>query len=276
MKEKSKAIVNKYFKHKRKAYVLLQEQIDKFYKLQAEYKIDNEKHSLGDNILLDSNTLIHGTRIATNELKTIKEYGLLAPEFFGKYSKNKKKPFVVEFWNIEENISLKDYINKYCGVTIEVKDNNGTISKRIISPINNIENEILSLKEYRDYLIYQNQEQRFLPNKYLNNATMAFIIRINDKNKDLFTNDIFSVQFDKKIIKQIVPKWFYKKYMENRTFDNYETGREKAILYGMPSNLIEGILVNREIEEDSNKLTIIKEQFPYCYICNIDGKVIVE
>ena len=64
--------------------------------------------------------------------------------------------------------------------------------------------------------------------------------------------------------------------MENRTFDNYETGREKAILYGMPSNLIEGILVNREIEEDSNKLKIIKEQFSYCYICNIDGKVIVE
>ena len=84
-----------------------------------------------------------------------------------------KGPFVVEFWDIEENISLKDYINKYCGVTIEVKGNDGSILKQIISPINNIENEILSLKEYRDYLIYQNQEQRFLPNKYLNNATMA-------------------------------------------------------------------------------------------------------
>ena len=276
MKEKSKTIINKHFKHKRKAYVLFQKQIDKFYKLQDEYQIENEKHLLGEEILLNNNTLIHGTRISVNELNVIKENGLLAPEFLGKYNKNKKKPFVVEFWDIEENISLKDYINKYCGVTIEVKGKDGNILKQIISPINNIENEILSLIEYRDYLIYQNQEQRFLPNKYSNNATMAFIIRINDKNKDLFTNDIFSVQFDKKIIKQIVPKWFYKKYMENRTFDNYETGREKAILYGIPSNLIEGILVNREIEEDSNKLKIIKEQFPYCYICNIDGKVIVE
>lgn len=275
MKEKSKTIVNKHFKHKRKVYELFLEQIDKFYKLQVEYKTKNEKHIIGEDILLDNNTLIHGTRISTNELTTIKEYGLLAPEFFGKYHKNKKKPFVVEFWDIEENISLKDYINKYCGVTIEVKGKDGNILKQIISPINNIENEILSLKDYRDYLIYQNQEQRFLPNKYLNNATMAFIIRINDKNKDLFKNDIFSVQFDKKIIKQIVPKWFYKKYMENRTFDNYETGREKAILYGIPSNLIEGILVNREIESNTDELMIIKEHFPSCYICNIDGKVIM-
>ena len=50
------------------------------------------------------------------------------------YNKNKKKPFVVEFWDIEENISLKDYINKYCGVTIEVKGKNGNILKQIISP----------------------------------------------------------------------------------------------------------------------------------------------
>ena len=104
---------------------------------------------------------------------------------------------------------------------------------------------------------------------------MAFIVRINDENRKLFKNDIFSTQFDKKIIKQLVPKWFYKKYMENRTFDNYETGREKAILYGIPSNLIEGILVNREIEEDLSKIKIIKEEFPNCYICNIDGKVIM-
>lgn len=276
MKEKSKSIVNQYFKHKRKVYELFQEQIDNFYKLQTEYKVEQEKHLVGDDILLDNNTLIHGTRISVNELNEIKENGLIAPEFFGKYNKNKKKPFVVEFWDIEENISLKDYINKYCGVTIEVKGNDDYILKQIITPISNIENEILELKNYRDYLIYQNQEQRFLPNKYLNNATMAFIIRINDKNKDLFKNDIFSVQFDKKIIKQIVPKWFYKKYIENRTFDNYETGREKAVLYGIPSNLIEGILVNREIEKDSNKLKKIKEQFPSCYICNIDGKVIVK
>ena len=275
MKEKSKIIINKHFKYKRKIYKLLQEQIEEFYKLQSEYEIKSKEFLVGDNILLDNNTLIHGTRISVDKLNIIKEKGLIAPEFFGKYNKNKKKPFVVEFWDIKENISLKDYIDKYCGVTIEIKGSDGSILKRMISPINNIENEILSLKDYRDYLIYQNQEQRFLPNKYLNNATMAFIVRINDENRKLFKNDIFSTQFDKKIIKQLVPKWFYKKYMENRTFDNYETGREKAILYGIPSNLIEGILVNREIEEDLSKIKIIKEEFPNCYICNIDGKVIM-
>ena len=39
---------------------------------------------------------------------------------------------------------------------------------------------------------------------------------------------------------------------------------------------IEGIIVNREIENNVNELKIINEQFPNCYICNIDGNVIVE
>lgn len=275
MKENSKLVINNYFKFKRKARDLFQSQIDKFYELQLEYKAKREEPLIGDDIFFNTNTLIHGTRLPVNELNLIKETGIIAPEFLGKYNRNKKKPFVVEFWNIEEKIYLKDYIDKYCGVTIEVKGNDGSILKQIITPISNVESEILALKNYRDYLIYQNQEQRFLPNKCINNATMAFIITINDGNRELFKNDIFSVDFDKKIIQQIIPKWFYKKYMKNRTFDNYETGREKAILYGIPSNLIEGILVNSEIENNLDELKEIKKCFPKCYICNINGKVIM-
>ena len=62
--------------------------------------------------------------------------------------------------------------------------------------------------------------------------------------------------------------------MKNRNFDNYETGREKAILFGIPVSMIKGIMVSRKLEQDLNYINKIKELFPLCYICNIDGKLI--
>lgn len=270
----SKEMVNKYFKYKKKIKDIFNKQIEEFDKLKNEYTIENKKYETGDIVRLNDKTLIHGTRISVEELKEISKNGLIAPEFLGKYNKNKKKPFVVEFWKLDETITLKDYIDKYCGVTIEVKLNGGKTLDRIMTPINCIENRILDLTDYRDYTIYQNQEQRFLPNKYNNNSTMAFIFSENSQTEKYLKNDIFNIRFDKKVIKQIVPKWFYKKYMLTRKFDNYETGREKAILYGVPANLIEGILVCRKIEENKSELNMIKDLFPNCFICNIDGKVL--
>lgn len=272
--EKSKRLIKKYFRFKKNTINLFKKQIEEFYKIKNDYDSINYEFNTNDNILLSNNVLIHGTRIDVDKLEEISRNGLIAPEFLGKYNKNKKKPFVVEFWKIDEEITLKEYIDKYCGVTIEIKSSNGDILNKIITPICNIEKEILSLKNYRDYIIYQNHEQRFLPNNYNNNSTMAFIVRMNDKNENLLKNDIFSIDFNQKILKQIVPKWFYNKYMANRNFDNYETGRERAIIYGVPACLIEGILVNREIEKDQIKLAKIKKNFPKCYVCNIDGKVI--
>ena len=56
--------------------------------------------------------------------------------------------------------------------------------------------------------------------------------------------------------------------------DDFFTDRESAILFGIPSNLIEGILVGRKHEKDNKILNEIKKLLPNCYICNLDGKVI--
>lgn len=237
-------------------------------------KNNSNIYSIGDEVMLDGNTLIHGSRISVNELELIKNNGLVSPEFFKEYNPNKKKPFVVELWRIKEDILLKDFIDKYCGVTIDVKANDGSILKRIITSFSEIENELLKLEDYRDYIIYQNQEQRFMPNKFNKNSTMAFIVKDNEERHNLIKNDIFDENFDINITKDIVPEWFFEKYMLTREFDNYETGRERAILYGVPSSFIEGILVNEKIENDDESLKQIKEYFPECYICNLDGKVI--
>ena len=54
-------------------------------------KIKKTKYNIADEVYLDNNTLIHGTRIGVEELEKISKNGLLAPEFLGKYNKNKKK-----------------------------------------------------------------------------------------------------------------------------------------------------------------------------------------
>ena len=47
-------------------------------------------------------------------------------------------------------------------------------------------------------------------------------------------------------------------------------------MFGIPSNLIEGILVGKKYENDNEILKEIKDILPEVYICNLDGKVIVD
>jgi hypothetical protein len=173
-----------------------------------------------------------------------------------------------------EEIKLSDWIKKYAGVTIDFKNREGNVYKSVISSFDDIKNNIQKESGFRDYIIYQNQEQRFVPNDVVDNeATVAFIVEFIE-NDELIKNDIFNTSFDSNVLKDILPKWFYKKYMKTKNFDNYETGREKAILFGIPVGMIKGIIVSRKKEQDLNYINKIKELFPTCYICNIDGKLI--
>ena len=248
---------------------ILKEQIELFYT----YK-ETEKTISNPEITLTPNNLIHGSRANLETLEIISKTGLISSEFYEEINPNKKKPYVIELWDVKENIKLSDWIKKYAGVTIDFKDREGKIYKSIISSFDDIKNNIQKESDFRDYIKYQNQEQRFIPNDIVENAaTVAFIIEYNNNDK-LIKNDIFNQEFSNQIIKDILPEWFYEKYLKNRTFDNYETGREKAILFGIPATMIKGIIVSRKIEKDLNYLKKIKDLFPWCYICNIDGIII--
>lgn len=248
---------------------ILKEQIELFYT----YK-ETEKTISNPEITLTPNNLIHGSRANLETLEIISKTGFISSEFYEEINPNKKKPYVIELWDVKENIKLSDWIKKYAGVTIDFKDREGKIYKSIISSFDDIKSNIQKESNFRDYIIYQNQEQRFIPNDIVENAaTVAFIIEYNNNDK-LIKNDIFNQEFSNQIIKDILPEWFYEKYLKNRTFDNYETGREKAILFGIPATMIKGIIVSRKIEKDLNYLKKIKDLFPWCYICNIDGIII--
>lgn len=270
MKDKYLKAINN-FKLKKKTKEILKEQINLFY---SYVNKETQKDIINGEVILSPNNLIHGSRANIKTLEIISKEGLIASDFYDDFNPNKKKPYVVEFWNIKEEIKLDNWIKKYAGVTIDFKNREGKVYKSLISPFDEIKNNIKYEEGFRDYIIYQNQEQRFVPNDVVDNeATVAFIIEFNEED-ELIKNDIFNTSFDNKILKDILPKWFYEKYMKNRNFDNYETGREKAILFGIPVSMIKGIMVSRKLEQDLNYINKIKELFPLCYICNIDGKLI--
>ena len=99
-------IVRKYFSDK-KIIEMFENQIE-YYELEKNNTINYAKKNIGDEVILKKGTLIHGTRIHIEKLNLIKEKGIIAPEFFKDVNLNKKKPWVVEFWKINENIKLKD------------------------------------------------------------------------------------------------------------------------------------------------------------------------
>ena len=78
------------------------------------------------------------------------------------------------------------------------------------------------------------------------------------------------------IMTPFVNQDYYERFIKHRkNKDDFFTDRESAILFGIPSNLIEGILVGRKYEKDNKILKEIKTIIPDAYICNLDGKVII-
>ena len=75
-------------------------------------------------------------------MSIIKQHGLVASEFYLKKRIIKKKPFIVEFWNVENEMTLKEFIDTRAGVTIEVNNMDGTTKYQIMSSINDIGTKI--------------------------------------------------------------------------------------------------------------------------------------
>ncbi len=270
----------KFFKDKKIREMFIN-QIELFYKIKQSKPITH-KYKIGDDVVLNKGHYLHGTRLTSEKYNYVYDLGVVAADFFAdKPRKDNKKNFVSEFWVIEEKITLKDYINKYCGVTINLRDYSGKILKPIICSLDNIEESIKEQRQYgnrRIVSIEQNMEARYLPcDSWGVGCTLGFIFRAKtDLAKTLFEINLIDRKYDKKIQKKIFLKWYYNKYLKNGKYDANDNDRETGIMFGAPQELIEGIVVNREIEKDKSALAKIKECFPLKYICNIDGKVIAK
>lgn len=270
-------IVNEKLQGNSKKIML--DQIERYYEAKK-YKISNN-YTVGENVLLKKGTLLHGTYKNIEGLKEIVRNGLISSWFIN--ARTSKYPSSVGVWNLKEDYLLKDYIDFYSGGTIlysGIFENNidtGNNKTAIIpySKMNNIINKITKIDCHK-WNIDQTKEARFMPSLVQDRVQIGIIFNGNNNYiHELLKGDILSNNINDIDVKDFVNPIYYETFIKDRKHkDDLFTDRESAILFGIPSNFIEGILVGRKYEKDKNILSEIKELIPESYICNLDGIII--
>ena len=186
-------------------------------------------------------------------------------------SKNKKWiiNYCVSFWHIKKAISLKDYVLQYSGVIIK-----HNLGENIRIPYGCFDEYLSSLKhkDFGSIFAETPMECTFLPNlaKDINELQYALIISCEDKKcQPLLKNNILDPSFNE----DLAISFMNDKVDLNKRKTKLD--RVAYILFGTPSSMIEGVLVGRKAEKDIKTLKKIKQYMPNCYICNLDGIVIL-
>lgn len=261
---------------------ILIEQIKKYYEVKN-YSIKKDTYNIGDEVKLNKGTLLHGTYKNIDGLKEILKDGLISSWFIdGRIS---KYPSSVGIWNLKKDYYLKDYIDfysggtiMYCGVFENGKDTQQ--NKTEVIPYTEMTNiiDIVSKVDCHMWTLEQTKEARFMPSLVQDRVQIGIIF--NGSNKylaELLKGDILNPNnINDDDVKPFINQDYYERFIKNRKYkDDFFTDRESAILFGIPSNFIEGILVGRKYENDNKILVELKTLLPDVYICNLDGKVIV-
>lgn len=261
---------------------ILIEQIKKYYEVKN-YSIKKDTYNIGDEVKLNKGTLLHGTYKNIDGLKEILKDGLISSWFInGRLS---KYPSSVGIWNLKKDYYLKDYIDfysggtiMYCGVFENGKDTQQNKTEVIpYTEMNNII-DIVSKVDCHMWTLEQTKEARFMPSLVQDRVQIGIIFNGSNKYlEELLKGDILNPNnINDDDVKPFINQDYYEKFIKNRKYkDDFFTDRESAILFGIPSNFIEGILVGKKYENDNKILVELKTLLPDVYICNLDGKVIV-
>jgi hypothetical protein len=279
-KEEYLKLVNDKIINKESREIMI-DQINNYYDFVGKKVIKN-KFSIGDEVTLPKGTLLHGTYKNLEGLREINANGLISSWFIdGTLS---KYPSSVGVWNLKHDYTLSDYINYYSGGTILYSGvfENGKDTQRNKTSIvaydkmNDLIEEVKKI-DCHMWTLEQTKEARFMPSLLQDRVQIGIIFNgYSDEIKTLLTGDILTDSIDDERVKEFVNPNYYEKFLKDRkNKDDLFTDRESAVLFGIPSVFIEGILVGREYEYNINILNEIKEINPDWYICNLNGKVIV-
>lgn len=264
-----------------KSKMIMINQIERFYNYEENYLNESNKYNTGDLVRLKKGTLLHGTYKNFEGLKEIVKNGLISSWFIdGRLS---KYPSSVGVWNLKKDCLLKDYINFYSGGTILYagvyeNGNDTQMNKTDVIPydrMNLILDEVMKV-DCHMWTLEQTKEVRFMPSLVQNRVQVGIIFNGESKEiKNILLGDILSGNISDEDVREFVNPNYYENFIRERKNKNdFFTDRESAVLFGIPSNFIEGILVGRKYETDSTMLNKIKELVPNAYICNLDGIVI--
>ena len=152
-------------------------------------------------------------------------------------------------------------------------------NKTFLVPYKHLDDAIEQLRNLNFWMwsSEQTKEIRFMPSYVQNNVQIAIIFDCcNDYISRLLELDVLNPQcVDDLSVKAFVNPNYYEAFIVDRyRKDDFFTNRESAIMYGIPGNFIQGILVGRDYENNEEILNEIKKIVPNAYICNLDGIVI--
>lgn len=266
---------------KDKALELVLKNIDLFFD-DIEIK-HQQKYKLNDEVTLKRGTFLHGIPGYIENFDWIVENGFLAVDFTGKSEGKNKIKNSIGMWNIQEDISLKDYITSYSGFTITYTIGRGPGSKKVseLVPYHMFDNFTEELNNRDDVWTYwgeKTKEVTFLPSLVSDKRQIAFILNMESEYaQELSKADVWNIEYDEETLKEFLDYRYLPQFIELRfNKDATSTDREVAIMFGLPIKLVEGVFVGRKLENDQKALLYIKNKLPHCYICNLNGKVIVE
>lgn len=274
-------IINKNMQNEISKEIMIH-QIQNFYKIKESLPFPQNNYQIGDKVKLKKGTFLHGTYKNLDGLKAICQNGLISSWFIdGRLS---KYPSSVGVWNLKKDYLLKDYINFYSGGTImycgvSKKGLSRSNNKTAVIPYNEMPNilAISSKINCHMWTMEQTKEARFLPSLVQDKVQIGIIFNMTSKEaKKLLQGDILNPKnINDNAVKEFVNPDYYSHFIKLRKRkDDFFTDRESAILFGVPANLIEGVLVGRKYEKNNKILVEIKDLIHGGYICNLDGKVI--
>lgn len=243
-------------------------QIENYYDAKN-YVLPNHEYKVGDEVFLKKGTLLHGTYKNIDGLKEILNDGLISSWFID--GRGSKYPSSVGVWNLKKDYLLKEYINFYSGGTVKYFNQlDGSKETEVIcyDKVSSIMNRVIE-KGYLAWTMEQTKEARFMPSYVQNKVQIGIIFNGNNEyTQTLLKGDILHVEnLNDEDVKDFVNEKYYEQFIIDRiNKDDFFTDRESAILFGIPANLIEGVLVGREYEKDNNILNEIKELLPNVYI----------
>ena len=252
-------------------------QIKRYYEALENYTPLASSYKVGDKVFLSKGTLLHGTYKNIEGLNEIVKNGLISSMFVdGRLSKYIGSVCV---WNLKKDYYLKDYINFYSGGTIEYKNSEGTVITTAVIPYDEMDKIIdtIDTSTCFRWFMEQTKEARFMPSLVQDKVQIGIIFNGNNNyTKKLLKGDILNLSIiNDEDVKEFINPDYYDKFLKQRkNKDDFFTDRESAIIFGIPSCFIEGILVGRKYEKDDNVLKVIKDLLPNAYICNLDGMVI--
>ncbi len=278
MKENYIQYVNENFDGEAKELVL--KQINLFFDKDNKIIIKN-KFKTGDKVFLKKGTYIHGIPGYLENFDWIIENGFIGNDFTNQNVKNKIKSSI-GMWSLKEDTSLIDYIEQYSGFTITYTIGRGPGSKEIseLIPYHKFDEYTERINDDENIWMYWGdgtKEVRFIPSLVANKRQIAFILNMESNYaKELAKLDVWDPTINEETIRPFIDYRYYEKFLIERKNRNASTtDRETAIIFGLPSSLIEGIFVGRKLEKDQESLNYIKSKLPDCYIVNLDGKVII-